>query len=137
MEKEILESLLEEAQVDEDIEVRNVDDNIVELTNGDQYQIFNEKSRNEAMQNICLETFPYFNASFLASFTKLPQAVFENLDESISSEDVEKILNATGNSIEEFAEKAAEIDGYEHFLSHYDGTTELELVDNLYAYRID
>jgi len=137
MEKEILESLLEEALVDENIEVRNVDDNIVELTNGDQYQIFSEKSRKEEMQNICLDEFPYFNASFLASFTKLPQAVFENLDESISPEDVEKILNATGSSIEEFAEKAAEIDGYEHFLSHYDGTTELELVDNLYAYRID
>lgn len=53
----------------------------------------------------------------------------------MSSDDVEKILTAVNSSIEEFAAKAADVDGYEHFLSDYE--EELQLIDNLYAYQID
>lgn len=137
MEKELLESLLEEAQVDEGVTIKEVDDNEVVLTNGNTYRIYNDTGRKVAIQNEILETFPYFNSSFLASFTKLPQVVFESLDDSISPDDVEKLLGAVNSSIEELAEKVVEADSYAHFLSYYDNTTELNLIDNLYAYRID
>ena len=87
------------------------------------------------MQAYCLETFPFFQPTFLSNFTGLPTSLFENMDESLSREDAEKILTAVNSSIEEFAAKAADVDGYEHFLSDYE--EELELIDNLYGYRID
>ena len=87
------------------------------------------------MQTYCLETFPYFQPAFLSNFTGLPVSLFENMNESMSHEDVEKILTAVHSSIEDFAAKAADVDGYDHFLSDYE--EELELIDNLYAYQID
>jgi len=137
MEDEILQSLLEEARIDEYVTIENVIDNIITLSNGHIYLIYNDVKRKQVLKEEILNNFNEFDISLLSKFTKLPEVVFESLDEDFSKEDIEDLFNKSKKSFDQFLEKIIETYGYAQFLSYYDGETELNLIENLYAYRID
>lgn len=137
MEDEILQSLLEEARIDEYVTIENVIDNIITLSNGHIYLIYNDVKRKQVLKEEILNNFNEFDISLLSKFTELPEVVFESLDEDFSKEDIEDLFNKSKKSFDQFLEKIIETYGYAQFLSYYDGETELNLIENLYAYRMD
>lgn len=137
MEDEILQSLLEEARIDEYVTIENVIDNIITLSNGHIYLIYNDVKRKQVLKEEILNNFSKFDISLLSKFTELPEVVFESLDEDFSKENIEDLFNKSKKLFDQFLEKIIETYGYARFLSYYDGETELNLIDNLYAYRMD
>lgn len=137
MEDKILQSLLEEARIDEYVTIENVIDNMITLSNGHIYLIYNDVKRKQVLKEEILNNFSKFDISLLSKFTELPEVVFESLDEDFSKENIEDLFNKSKKSFDQFLEKIIETYGYARFLSYYDGETELNLIDNLYAYRMD
>lgn len=135
MNESVLESLLEKAKVDENVEIKYIEDNFVSLTNNNAYIIHSNQSRKEAMINICLEIFGDFDQSFLSRVTGLPKCAFYFVDNyNISYDEVEQLLNAVNLTIEDFVNEVAQKYEYKSFLSDYE--EELNLNDGYYAYRV-
>ena len=71
-----------------------------------------------------------FNADFLAGFLGCPVEAVQAVQNNDKCEDNNEVfinwLSETNNTIEEFAEEAASVDGRGHFLSPYNGE-ELEV----------
>lgn len=105
-----------------------------ELDDGSEYLVLDGEEREEELQDNIKETCSYFIPEFLAEETELPSEVFKALVDK--DEVVYKLLEkCVDGGFEQFCEDAVNADGYGHFLSSYDGGEELELTDDLFAYR--
>lgn len=134
MKMNVIMSLLEELALTgvefEDIEVSG--DSSIEV-DGMSFMILDETEKAERLEDYIRESASYFNHSFLAGETGLPEKVFDALlDEN---EAVCDVIEATCG-MESFIEAAVSADGAGHFLNRYDGI-EYELDDHYFAYRID
>ena len=100
-------------------------------TDAGEFLVLDENERMERLLDDIRETASYFNASFLAEMTGLPQIAFEKLVDE--NEAVVAIIEGTCG-LERFAEAAVDADGFGHFISGYDGE-EIELDGGYFAYR--
>ena len=114
-------------------EIECVNGNYFETGDGSEYRVLDEDERWEALEDEIKETCSYFVHSFLSKQTGLPEVVFNSLV------DYNKAVHAIiekccDGGFEKFCRRAAEADGYGHFLATYDNK-EIELTDDLFAYR--
>lgn len=119
---------------DERIELSSEDGDYISLTDGTVYLVVTEDEAREYLKEEIMETFSYFNSSFLSSFTGLPERLFQDGLE-LSQGEVQEIFDATNTNIDDFASEAEAADGLGHFLARYDGN-EIELGDFL-AFRTE
>ena len=132
-----LASYLEECRQDlEETEIY-VTNNIFELDNGEEYLVLTDTEANEYARSEIEDMLWTFNASWLASYTGLHEAVFESLAEGYenSNEAIMALINNAG-SMDEFVQDAIDADGRGHFVANYDGE-EIELENDYYAYRVN
>lgn len=117
-----------------DIEINN-DEYI--LSNGNSYFVLTDTEADEYVRSEIEDMLWTFNASWLASYTGLHEAVFEALAEGYenSNEAIMALINNAG-SMDEFVQDAIDADGRGHFVANYDGE-EIELENGYYAYRVN
>lgn len=117
-----------------DIEINN-DEYI--LSNGDSYFVLTDQEADEYATSEIEYMLWAFNASWLASYTGLHEAVFEALAGGYenSNEAIMALINNAG-SMDEFAQECIDADGRGHFVANYDGE-EIELENGYYAYRVN
>jgi len=108
------------------------------------WAIYSDSGADMACKDYIEETIGYFNASFLANVTKLPEEVFVSIQEHHTSEttineSIMAIVRATCG-LDRLVEQAIKTDGRGHFLSSWDGE-EIELGEidgkEYFAYRIN
>ncbi len=89
--------------------------------NGGEYAIGTDEEADKAVHEEIKSCVWAFNASFLASFTDLPEEVFQALQPQCegANEAILAIIDKSG--LESFVEQAVSCDGRGHFLSGYDG----------------
>lgn len=151
-EPHIVEQLVEFTGLDpEDLESGKFDDD---------WKLYDEDERLEALIKYCMNTCHCFAPWFLASFTGLNEDFFKTLQKSTASEEdlneaVLCLIKGLGpnkdpqkttdwsedKNLEAFALEAAKSDGYGHFLGRYDGQ-EQEITNTkgqvvYYLYRIN
>lgn len=119
---------------------------------GSEFLVTDEAGRFAALVENVKESLWAFNASFIMACLKpeiendLSSYDKEQLEKSLAKlqsdlcEGANAIVKALIIDVEEFAEEAADVDGYGHFLSSYDGD-EIEYRDEdgnyLYIYRLN
>jgi hypothetical protein len=131
MKMNVIMSLLEELSLtDVDFEDIEIDGATLEVNNME-FMVLDEDEKQECLKNNIRETASYFNASFLAAMTELPEKVFEALTDE--NEAVCELIEKTCG-MDKFIDEACRCDGAGHFLNNYDGN-EYELSDGYYAYR--
>lgn len=74
-----------------------------------------------------------FNASFLASVTRLPFKAIKAIQDAEAYEALGELLSSM-NFVEAIAHAYAAADGYGHHFAHYDSAT-IEIGPDLYAFR--
>lgn len=114
----------------EGMENVELEENIVTI-DGTEYIILDENDIQERMADHIRETASYFNYSFLASMTDLPEEVFEGLVDK--NEAVYRLIEKTCG-LDEFIEECLSVDGAGHFLNSYDGQ-EYELGNGYSAFN--
>jgi hypothetical protein len=62
-----------------------------------------------------------FNADFLSGITGLPELVFKALQNEMSEDANETILQLVGDKFDDLVSEATSSDGRGHFMSSYDG----------------
>ena len=104
------------------------------LINQEEYFVFTKNEKEEKLEEVIKESLCYFNYSFLANYTNLPEKVFEGLAKLYEdSNDTIYILITKEKPFSDFIEECEKSDGAGHFLSHYDGN-EIEK-DEFFIYR--
>jgi hypothetical protein len=91
-----------------------------DLFDSGDWSILTDEEADEAVKESISETCVYFNASFLASMTELPEEVFTALQSNDDIETCLKIIEKTCG-LDDFVEEAIRYDGRGHFLNGYDG----------------
>lgn len=88
---------------------------------GRSYLVLLDDEADQVAQERIKESLWAFNASFLASYTKLPQKIFEALQkDGEGSNDTILQLIETQSNLEDFANDAVSADGRGHFIASYD-----------------
>jgi len=122
---EFLEIEIPEGEELEDvITEESYNDNAFEAE-GNTYLVLTDSEADEAAEEYVTSSLCFFNASFLASETGLPEEVFSALQEKYedANETLLTLVNAhCEGGIKAFTEEAIRYDGRGHFLSQYDGS---------------
>ena len=108
-----------------------------ETGEGTEYIVYTDEEADQVALDYIKDTLWAFNASWLASYTGLHEAVFEALSEGYenSNEAIMALINNAG-SMDEFVQESIDADGRGHFVANYDGE-EIELENDYYAYRVN
>lgn len=133
---EALKSYLEsQGDLEDGVEV-TADGWCMRLSDGREWLVLTDAERAETLEDdLRSESAQFFNPSFLAEQTDLPQVVFEKLcDGTADVNDAVVALIDQRGGMARFMEAAVAADGWGHFLSGYDGE-EIELPGGFYAYR--
>ena len=114
-----------------------VSNNAFELDNGKEYLVLTDDEADQVALDYIKDTLWAFNASWLASYTGLHEAVFEALSEGYenSNEAIMALINNAG-SMDEFVQESIDADGRGYFVANYDWE-EIELENDYYAYRVN
>ena len=102
---------------------------------GNTYLVLTDSEADEAAEEYVTNSLCFFNASFLASETGLPEEVFSALQEKYedANETLLTLVNAhCDGGIEAFTKTAIRYDGRGHFLNQYDGKEEEQGVFFIY-----
>ena len=108
-----------------------------ETGEGTEYIVYTDEEADQVALDYIKDTLWAFNASWLASYTGLHEAVFEALSEGYenSNEAIMALINNAG-SMDEFVQESIDADGRGYFVANYDGE-EIELENDYYAYRVN
>lgn len=90
------------------------------LVDSGDWSILTDEEANEQVKEYIAQSCVYFNATFLADMTDLPEEVFEALQDKCNEEACLKIIEQTCG-LDDFVEEAIRYDGRGHFLNSYDG----------------
>ena len=106
-----------------------------ETGEGTEYIVYTDEEADQVALDYIKDTLWAFNASWLASYTGLHEAVFEALSEGYenSNEAIMALINNAG-SMDEFVQESIDADGRGYFVANYDWE-EIELKNGYYAYR--
>lgn len=107
------------------------DDHFVGVESGDEYHVYDDDGRRQAVMDQMGETISYFRSDFLAHETGIDQTAFEKL---VGENDVVMVIVRSTCGLDALVDDAVSEDGYGVFLSSYDGE-EIELDGGLFAYR--
>ena len=108
-----------------------------ETGEGTEYIVYTDEEADQVALDYIKDTLWAFNASWLASYTGLHEAVFEALSEGYenSNEAIMALINNAG-SMDEFVQESIDADGRGYFVANYDWE-EIELENDYYAYRVN
>ena len=108
-----------------------------ETGEGTEYIVYTDEEADQVALDYIKDTLWAFNASWLASYTWLHEAVFEALSEGYenSNEAIMALINNAG-SMDEFVQESIDADGRGYFVANYDWE-EIELENDYYAYRVN
>ena len=108
-----------------------------ETGEGTEYIVYTDEEADQVALDYIKDTLWAFNASWLASYTGLHEAVFEALSEGYenSNEAIMALINNAG-SMDEFVQESIDADGRGYFVANYDWE-EIELENGYYAYRVN
>ena len=108
-----------------------------ETGEGTEYIVYTDEEADQVALDYIKDTLWAFNASWLASYTGLHEAVFEALAEGYenSNEAIMALINNAG-SLDEFVQESIDADGRGYFVANYDWE-EIELENGYYAYRVN
>ena len=99
----------------------NYDESLFEC--GHEYMVLTEPEADEKVREYIKESLWAFNASFLSSFTDLPEEIFEAMQEQCegANDTILKLVENNGSGLSNLVEDAIGADGRGHFISSYDG----------------
>lgn len=119
----------------DDIEQSSYDE--LTFTLGSQeYMVMTDEEADEHAKVCIKESLWAFNASFLASYTDLPEVIFEALQPQCekANEAILTLIERTDGGLEGFIEEAISADGRGHLMNTYDGHEYEE--GDFYIYRV-
>lgn len=102
-----------------------------------EYLVMTDSEADGRAANYIKESVWAFNASFLASYTGLPEEIFAALQPKCESanEAILRVIEGAEGGLEGFIKKAISYDGRGHFLNTYDG--EEDEAGDFYVCRIN
>lgn len=102
-----------------------------------EYAIGTDAEANAAAFNNIEDSIWAFNASFLSSYTDLPEEMFIGMQDKCedANDAFKTCVERASGGLAGFVEEAISADGRGHFMSSYDGNENEQ--DGLYIYRIN
>lgn len=105
----------------------------------EEYAIGTDSEADEAAKVAITDSAWAFNASFLSSFTDLPEEVFTTLQDKCegAKDTFLTLIERADGGLDGFVSEAVSADGRGHFLSSYDGDENEETIngETFYIYR--
>lgn len=95
---------------------------VLEVGNREYAIAFSESDLDSAINEYVLDTICYFDSNFLSDFCVLPSNAIKILQENMNESELNDVLlDLIHDNLDDLVESAIGLDGYGHFLSHYDG----------------